>query len=444
MIFNDYENDEEDYNSEYDEDFDFVDELIPEIDYDNRKDNDKSNYSKSDHDSTYQSNNNNNNNFTPENGSNKNSKSVLNDNFDSILNDSSDSISKDNSNSFNKTPKVSEDYFVKKPVDVRIIVEGHQNSEFLSKVVRSIDFWDDFPIIVSSIVTTNNVEIAKNAVVGSDIILIATTPDEEGKKLFSTFYKVLKNDFNYVELLKFPKFRSAGVPDLKKMENEIKNSVIQAGLSSIFDVVNINQVKSDLKNLKQNYNNSIDSNEKISLENETLINEAHHLREENKELSEEIKRLRSQIDNVKLEFSDFKSRFSNIHSRNLLEIFSISTIWNEIFNENLNEENIDKIVIATNKFQPENLVVGQGYIGASSRKDATDWLKIVKTALIFLEDNSKELKEELANYNTEANDNETSDNLFNYNKKRFSPYDDEEDEENSDYDVPNQFQNFWD
>ena len=57
-------------------------------------------------------------------------------------------------------------------------------------------------------------------------------------------------------------------------------------------------------------------------------------------------------------------------------------------NENLVDE--EKIVIATNKFKPDNILVGQGFIAAQSRTQAIDWLKIIKTALIFVEDSEEE------------------------------------------------------
>ena len=51
---------------------------------------------------------------------------------------------------------------------------------------------------------------------------------------------------------------------------------------------------------------------------------------------------------------------------------------------------MEKVILATNKFKPENIIVGQGYIGAKSKQDAIDWLKIIKTALIFVGNNNED------------------------------------------------------
>ena len=88
--------------------------------------------------------------------------------------------------------------------------------------------------------------------------------------------------------------------------------------------------------------------------------------------------------------------------------------------ENVESFDEEKIVIATNKFKPDNILVGQGFIAAQSRNQAVEWLKIIKTALIFVEDNKEELSEELSL------------------KRRSKPP-----EVREDYDIPNTFENFW-
>ena len=80
----------------------------------------------------------------------------------------------------------------------------------------------------------------------------------------------------------------------------------------------------------------------------------------------------------------------------------------------------ERIVIATNKFKPDNILVGQGFIAAQSRNQAIEWLKIIKTALIFVDDNKEELNEELSSKRRNKNP-----------------------EVRDDYDMPNTFENFW-
>jgi predicted nuclease with TOPRIM domain len=94
-------------------------------------------------------------------------------------------------------------------------------------------------------------------------------------------------------------------------------------------------------------------------------------------------------------------------------------LWQETFRQELDDE--ERIVIATNKFKPDNILVGQGYIAAESRQKAIEWLNIVRTALIFVDDNEDDLKRQLPS-NDETKPPEVID----------------------DYEIPNTFENFWD
>ena len=94
-------------------------------------------------------------------------------------------------------------------------------------------------------------------------------------------------------------------------------------------------------------------------------------------------------------------------------------MWQDTFRQDLTDE--ERIVIATDKFRPDNIIVGQGYIAAESRNKAVEWLNIVRTALIFVDDNEDDLKREL------NSDDETK-----------AP------EVIDDYEIPNNFENFWD
>jgi predicted nuclease with TOPRIM domain len=93
-------------------------------------------------------------------------------------------------------------------------------------------------------------------------------------------------------------------------------------------------------------------------------------------------------------------------------------LWQDTFYQDLADE--ERIVIATNKFKPDNIIVGQGYIAAESRQKAVEWLNIVRTALIFVDENEDDLRREL-NPNTETRPPEVRD----------------------DYEIPNTFENFW-
>jgi predicted nuclease with TOPRIM domain len=73
-------------------------------------------------------------------------------------------------------------------------------------------------------------------------------------------------------------------------------------------------------------------------------------------------------------------------------------------------------------FWQENIIVGQNYIAAESKSKAIEWLNIVRTTLIFVYDNSDELKKDLTENSEEEKVPEVRE----------------------DYDIPNSFENFWD
>lgn len=158
--------------------------------------------------------------------------------------------------------------------------------------------------------------------------------------------------------------------------------------------------------ITHNYNNLLDDYNQLIKENEVLT-------QQNNELIEDI-------DAVKSDFSAFKLRYEDIYSKNILEIFNLEELWQETFRQDLEDE--ERIVIATNRFRPENIIVGQNFIAAESKSKAVEWLNIVRTALIFVDENSQELKKDL---------NETK-------EEEKIP------EVNDDYDIPNSFENFWD
>ena len=82
-------------------------------------------------------------------------------------------------------------------VDVRIIVSGLDIAEVVSKSVDNTQLERDYNIIVSSIIPTNNFEIAKKVANGGDIILIGGYGQDEN---YNLLFNDLKTDFNHVGL----------------------------------------------------------------------------------------------------------------------------------------------------------------------------------------------------------------------------------------------------
>ncbi|MBR6024234.1 MAG: hypothetical protein IK044_04625 [Methanobrevibacter sp.] len=287
-------------------------------------------------------------------------------------------------------------------IDVRIIVSNLDIAGLVSKAVNSAQLERDYNIVVSSIIPTTDLNLAKKVAEGADIILIGGYGQDDN---FNLLFNDLKTDFNHIGLFDYNNvlFESEDV-NAELAQKEILNSIIKSTISYSLNLINIHTLENKLLKLTHKYNNLLDDYNKLIKENEVL--------------SGENKDLHTDIDDLKSDFSNFKNRFEDIYNKDFLEIYSLEELWQEAFRQELLDE--EKIVIATNKFRPDNILVGQGFIAAQSRNQAVEWLKIIKTALIFVEDNKEELSEELS--------------LKRQNK---SP------EAREDYDLPNTFENFW-
>ncbi|MCK9152024.1 toprim domain-containing protein [Methanobacterium alcaliphilum] len=282
----------------------------------------------------------------------------------------------------------------KSPIDVRIIVEGASDVESVSRAMQDVALGAEYHITISSIIPTTSLDIARRAVDGADVVLIATDVDAPGRELAEKFQDALKDQVGHLERMKFPYGHDVEYIDPLLIKDEIKNAIIRAGLSSITNIKHFRELETEMD----------DANDKIrqfSLENQDLLSENHNLAEKLEELSNLNQKLQSELEKVegessslKKEYSRLESQYSHIHKRNLLEVFSIKKLWREAFDDILKDE--DQIIFATNQFKPDNIVVGQGYISARSKEEALEWLKVIKTALIFIDpDKSEENKEDL-------------------------------------------------
>ena len=280
-------------------------------------------------------------------------------------------------------------------VDVRIILTNLDYLEFLSKAVSNFDL-SNFNVNISSIIPTKDIEIAKNTVIGADLVLIAAENNAESHKLYQNFKKSLKNEFNYIEYLKLPSLDELNGYDYDDyddnlMEDEIANSIIRGGLYSISNLSSINDSKRKYSELKKDFEEESLKYDKITRENDLLVKESKSLREKNEKALEEVKILQRQLDQIKSDFSDLKSRFEGIHSKNSLEVYSLNELWYDLFGEYLSQDVYKFILISTDNFRPKNLMIGQGAICAESKEDALDWLKIIKTAFILADTNKQDL-----------------------------------------------------
>lgn len=286
-------------------------------------------------------------------------------------------------------------------IDIRIIVSGMDIAQIVSKAVNNIQLEQDYNIIVSSIIPTVELSIVKKVVQGADILLIGGYGSDE---TYNILFNELKTDFNQIGLFDYTNIIVDEEFDSTLAQEEILNSIVKSTLSFSLNLINIHSLETKLMKVTNDYNSLLESHDQLIKENEVLC-------QENTGLIEDIKE-------IKDEYNEFKVQYSDIYSKQIMEVFELENLWQETFNQVLSDE--ERIVLATDKFKPDNIIVGQGFIAAQSKKDAVEWLKIIKTALIFIDDNSDDLKN---------NDDVEKDEVSN---------------EKDDYDISNTFENFWD
>ena len=230
-------------------------------------------------------------------------------------------------------------------IDVRIIVQGLDVAQMVSKAVNNIQLEQDYNIIVSSIIPTTELSIVKKVATGADILLIGGYGHDE---TYNILFNELKTDFNHVGLFDYTHIIVEDESiDFRLAEKEILNSIIKSTLSYSLNLINIH----------------------------------------------------ADIEEIKSDFSAFKLRYEDIYLKEILEIFNLEELWQETFRQELKDEK--RIVIATDKFKPENIIVGQNYIAAENKSKAIEWLNIVRTALIFVDDNADDLKKDLTDIKEE-------------------------------------------
>lgn len=286
-------------------------------------------------------------------------------------------------------------------VDVRLIVSGAEIAELVSKAINDIDLENDYNIIVSSIIPTTDLNIAKKVANGADIILIGSAGHDE---TYNVLYNELKDEFNQVGLFNYNNILDSDEKfDYKLARSELINSIIKSGLTYSLNIINVHNLENKLVTLTNTYNNLLDDYNQLIEENKVLS-------QNNEELEDKIDVYKEDISNLKSDFSNFKARYEDIHNKNILEIFNLSKLWQETFDENLT--NKDDLFIATNKFKPHNIILGQNHIGARDKQSAIEWLKILKTSLILVNSDDGSLKNELNNKNNENYDSDDNSSNF--------------------------------
>ena len=283
----------------------------------------------------------------------------------------------------------------KSPIDVRIIVEGASDVENVSRAMQNIALGAEYHITISSIIPTTNPMIAKKVVKGADILLIATDVDAPGRELADKFQKTLKDEVGHIERIKLPYGHDVEYINHSIIRDEIKNAIIRAGLTSITHIQELREKEDELWESQREVKNLENELEDVSSDKQRLITQLQNSSEEKEEFVNEIQELEDELKLFKQRYVDLKNEYGIMQNKNLFETFSLNELWNELFNEDLDEE--DHVNFITSEFKPDNIILGQGFIAASSRDDAVEWLKIIRTVLIFYDSRIEDLKEEISN-----------------------------------------------
>ena len=278
------------------------------------------------------------------------------------------------------------------PIDVRIIVEGASDVEIVSRAMQNIALGAEYHITISSIIPTTNPEIAKKAVQGADIVLIATDVDAPGRELAEKFKKCLKDQVGHVERMKFPFGHDVEYMDPSIIRKEIKNAIIRTGLTSIANIHKFRELEDQLVESRENLVELTKEKKDLEIENQNLGSLNKELSDSNEKLSEKLNIVQDDLRNAKNRHADIKNKYQFIKSKQLFERFSLSELWKESFDEELNDK--EQIYFISNEFKPENIIIGQDYIAAATKEDAKEWLKIIRAVLIFYDSKIEDLKEE--------------------------------------------------
>ena len=164
-------------------------------------------------------------------------------------------------------------------IDVRIVVQGLDVAQMVSKAVSNIQLENDYNIIVSSIIPTTELSVVKKVAKGADIILIGSYGQDE---TYNILFNELKTDFNNIGLFDYNNIIIEDESiDFNLAQKEILNSIIRSTLSYSLNLINIHTLENKLMKVTHNYNNLLDDYNQVLKENEVFSRE-------NKELLEDI------------------------------------------------------------------------------------------------------------------------------------------------------------
>ncbi|ALV62642.1 TOPRIM-domain-containing protein, potential nuclease [Thermococcus sp. 2319x1] len=259
-------------------------------------------------------------------------------------------------------------------VDVRILVEGASDVEVVSKALQGLALGSEYNITISAIIPTTNLEIAKSAAAGADLLIIATDADRVGRELAERMFRELGELVGHVERMKIPLGHDLEHIDVELVRKEIKNTLVRAGLKSLQILPEYMALRNQLLDLKGKYEMLMQENEKLKSDYQELEGNYRKLLEEYSKLVEENNKLKESL----------KKRAN---------VFKISEIWKELFGETEPPEE-KYIAEAVEKLNlGGKIIVGQGYIYSDDEDLVIELLRIVHLSLIIAKSREEERAE---------------------------------------------------
>ncbi|KUH33197.1 topoisomerase [Thermococcus celericrescens] len=252
-------------------------------------------------------------------------------------------------------------------VDVRILVEGASDVEVVSKALQGLALGSEYNITISAIIPTTNVEIAKSAAAGADLLIIATDADRVGRDLAERLYSELNEMVGHVERMKLPLGHDLEHVDVELVRKELKNTLVRAGLKTLQLLPGYVELRKQLLDVKGQY-------DLLAQEYENLEKEHGELQEKYEELHAEYVRVRNENEGLR-ELLEKKSRPRRIDDA-----------WKSLFPaEPVPDEGV--IALAVKKLGlAGKVIVGQGYIFAEEKELVEELLKTVYLSLSIKEE----------------------------------------------------------
>jgi predicted nuclease with TOPRIM domain len=251
-------------------------------------------------------------------------------------------------------------------VDVRILVEGASDVEVVSKALQGLALGSEYNITISSIIPTTNIDIAKSAAAGADLLIIATDADRVGRELAERLFNELGEMVGHIERMKLPLGHDLEHVDVELVRKELRNALVRAGLKSLQVLPEYMELRKQLLDMKGRY-------DQLATEYENLYREHEELQKKYEELHAEYVRLRNENEGLR-GLLDKKSR-----------PVKIEEAWTNLFPaEPVPDERI--FAIAVEKLGlAGKVVVGQGYIFAEEKELIEELMKTVYLSLAIKE-----------------------------------------------------------